>query len=100
MQGVITMSEWKFFMILLSVVGVIIGGLVWLVAWATMYREIFPEQYTTIHYWSKNLPEIRLMVETATWEDNKINFSEYREIEEAAIPLLILDARGDNDVHE
>ncbi len=72
-------------------------GLVVYSLWAIFYAEIDTNKYTRVHYWSKHLPEVRLMVETATWEDDKIDKFEFREIEKVATKLLLQDARGDNE---
>jgi len=86
--------------VFVTIIILTVCGLIGFVVWSTAYGEIKSESYDQVHSWSKDFPEIQLMVETATWEDNKISFSEFLEIKKAAIPLLIRDARGENDVHE
>ncbi len=76
---------------------VLFGGFVWLMVWTSSFQEIGSEKYVRVHYWSKNFPELRLMIETATWEDDIIDISEYKKIAKMANKLLIRDARGDND---
>lgn len=86
-------GELTFFSVILSIsVGLISYSL-----WSISYAEIYTDKYILVHYWSKHLPEVRLMVETATWEDDKIDKSEFREIEKVATKLLLRDARGDNE---
>lgn len=82
-------AEWTF----LTVVSAIIGGLIWFVVWSCSYSEIGSDKYTQVHAWAKRFPDVRLMVEDATWEDNEISVSEFEEIEVVAIQLLIQDAR-------
>ncbi len=89
-------EDWTVAGVLLTAVGGIIG----LVVWSVVYMEIDSTGYNQLHYWSEKCPEVRLMVEEASWEDNKIDQVEFREIKSIAIPLLLKDARGENDVHE
>ncbi len=97
MQGVKTMYMNKVDWIFVTIIFLTVSALMSWAIWSSVYGQIDSESYDQVHSWSKDFPEIRLMVETATWEDNKIDFSEFLEIKKAAIPLLIRDARGENE---
>ena len=78
---------------LLAFAAALFGGFVWLMVWVSTFQEIDSEKYVQVHYWSKNFPEVRLMIETATWEDDIIDMSEYKKIAKMANRQLIRDAR-------
>lgn len=91
------MKDWMIVSLLIAAFCCVIGIPIGMMVWENHYQEIDSEKYVRVHYWSKNFPELRLMIETATWEDDIIDMSEYKKIAKMANKLLIRDARREND---
>lgn len=70
----------------------IVVGCAWavlfIIGWYATYGEIDESQYACVHEWAEEFPEIKIMVEDASWEDDTIDKSEFKDISEAAEPFL------------